>query len=116
VVRVDEIRLGNLNIASPGAAANVLPSAAFPGDVLEMDFGRCLISVCDGRPDRPETDVTGRISYPVPDGLIFVDVRINGKPGRATGVEAGRRGRFQALCHRRPNAGGGTGPRARPAA
>ncbi|WP_291197649.1 aspartyl protease family protein [Hyphomonas sp.] len=94
VVRVDEIRLGNLNLASldaaysedldvPGAAANVLPSTAFPGDILELDFSRRVISVYDGRPDRPETDVSGRINYTVLDGLMFVDVRINGKPGRA---------------------------------
>ena len=94
VVRVDEIRLGNLNLASldaaysedldvPGAAANVLPSTAFPGDILELDFTRRVISIYDGRPDRPKADVSGRINYTVQDGLMFVDVRINGKSGRA---------------------------------
>jgi len=93
VVRVDRIRLGNLNLAAleaacneeldvPGAAADVLPSAAIPGDILEMDFSKRLISVYNGRPERSKSDVSGRINYTVRDGLTFVDVRINGKRGQ----------------------------------
>lgn len=93
VVRVDQIRLGNLKLAAleaaynedldvPGAAANVLPSAAFPGDILELDFSKRLISVYNGRPERSKSDVSGRINYTVRNGLMFVDVRINGKKGQ----------------------------------
>jgi predicted aspartyl protease len=93
VVRIDAVRMGNLSLTAidaaysedldvPGAAANVLPSAAFPGDILEMNFAEQVISVYDGRPDRSSSGASGRINYSLQDGLMFVEMRINGKPGR----------------------------------
>lgn len=94
VVRLSSVRAGNVNLGAvdaaynrdldiPGAAANVLPSSAFPGDILEFDFRTKLISAYDGRPDRPHTTYYDRIPYTLEDGLIFVDVRINGRKGKA---------------------------------
>lgn len=94
VVRLGSIRAGNVNLGAvdaaynrdldiPGAAANVLPSSAFPGDILEFDFKAMLISAYDGRPDRPLSNYYDRIPYRLEDGLIFVDIRINGRKGKA---------------------------------
>lgn len=94
IVRLSSIRAGNVNLGAvdaaynrdldiPGAAMNVLPSSAFPGDILEFDFRTMQISAYDGRPDRPKTNYYDRIPYKIEGGLIFVDVRINGRKGRA---------------------------------
>lgn len=94
VVRLGSIRAGNVNLGAvdaaynrdldiPGAAANVLPSSAFPGDILEFDFKTMLISAYDGRPDRPISNYYDRIPYKVEGGLIFIDIRINGRKGKA---------------------------------
>ncbi len=94
IVRLGSIRAGNVNLGAvdaafnrnldiPGAAANVLPVSAFPGDVLEFDFNAMQISAYDGRPDRPKTRNFETVSYNIENGLIFVDVRINGRKGRA---------------------------------
>lgn len=94
VVRIDRIAIGNLQMAGlnaawspdidiPGTAANVLPSSAFPGDVLEFDFDKGLIVAYDGRPQRRSTEQSDRLDYELIDGLMFIDVRINGRKGRA---------------------------------
>jgi len=94
IVRLESIRAGNVNLGAvdaafnrnldiPGAAINVLPVSAFPGDVLEFDFNAMLISAYNGRPDRPNTENFETVSYKIEHGLIFVDVRINGRKGRA---------------------------------
>lgn len=94
VVRLDSVRLGNLSLHAmdaaystgldvPGAAANILPSSAFPGDVLEFDFDTRTISAYDGKPDVAPGRVAKSLSYEIENGLIFVDIRINGKRGRA---------------------------------
>jgi predicted aspartyl protease len=67
----------------PGTAANILPSSAFPGDVLEFDFRNRLISVYDGRPDRPTNAYHDSVPYKLEGGLMYVEVRINGRKGRA---------------------------------
>jgi predicted aspartyl protease len=94
LVRLGSLRAGTINLGAvdaaynrdleiPGAAANVLPSSAFPGDVLEFDFRRMVISAYNGRPDRPQTNYYDRIPYTLDDGLIFIDIHINGRKGRA---------------------------------
>ncbi|MBI1399623.1 aspartyl protease family protein [Hyphomonas sp.] len=94
VVRLDTISAGNLrmhavdaayndNIEVPGAANNVLPASAFPGDVLEFDFEARTISAYDGKPDVKRTHYAGAVKYSDEGGLIFIGIRINGKPGRA---------------------------------
>lgn len=94
VVRLGSIRAGNVNLGAvdaaynrdldiPGAAANVLPSSAFPGDILEFDFRTNLISAYDGRPDRPLSNYYDRMPYKVDGGLMFIDIRINGRKGKA---------------------------------
>lgn len=94
VVRLDTIVAGNLrleavdaayNTASgvPGSAANVMPASAFPGDVLEFDFDAGTITAYDGKPDTVRTHFADSVAYTVEGGLIFIEVRINGKPGRA---------------------------------
>ena len=72
----------NTEFDVPGAR-NVLPSSAFEGDVIDFDFKNQRIMVYDGRPDRrayamPSTQKIDRV-----DGLMFTEVRINGKKGRA---------------------------------
>ncbi len=93
VVRLNSVKTGNVRLGAleaaysrdldiPGTAANVLPSSAFPGDVLEFDFRNRLISVYDGRPDRPKSNLYDSVPYKLDGGLIFVDIRINGRKGR----------------------------------
>jgi predicted aspartyl protease len=92
VVQVGAVKMGNLNLGAldaaynedldvPGAAANVLPSAAFPGDVLEINFEKGLIAMYNGRPDRKKSGVTDALDFETRDGLIFVEIRINGTKG-----------------------------------
>ncbi len=93
IVRLDSVTTGNVRLGAldaaysrdlniPGTAANVLPSSAFPGDVLEFDFRNRLISVYDGRPDRPKSTYFDTVPYTLEGGLMFVDIRINGRKGR----------------------------------
>ena len=88
IVRLDSVKTGNVRLGAleaaysrdldiPGTAANVLPSSAFPGDVLEFDFRNRLISVYDGRPDRPTTTYHDSVPYKLDGGLMYVDIRIN---------------------------------------
>ena len=94
VVRLDTVTAGNLRIHAidaafnneidvPGAAINVLPASAFPGDVLEFDFEARTISAYDGKPEVRRTHYADAVKYSDDGGLIFIDVRINGKLGRA---------------------------------
>lgn len=94
VVRLDQIRTGNSHLLGidaayndhieiPGAASNVLPASAFRADVLEFDFEARTISVYDGKPEVTLSRYANALAYTVEDGLIFVDVKINGKKGRA---------------------------------
>lgn len=94
VVLLDTVVAGNLRLQAvdaayntapgvPGSAANVMPASAFPGDVLEFDFEAGTISAYDGKPDTVRTHFADSVTYTVEGGLIFIEVRINGKPGRA---------------------------------
>lgn len=94
VVRIGTVDLGALRLNAldaaysedmdvPGAAANVLPVSAFPGDVLELDFEDGLISLYDGRPEINRSRYSDSLPFMIEDGLIFIPVRINGKTGRA---------------------------------
>jgi len=94
VVQLATVAAGNLRIHAvdaayneaiqvPGAALNVLPAAAFPGDVLEFDFESRTISVYDGQPEVKRTHYADAMDYTDQGGLLFVDVRINGRLGRA---------------------------------
>lgn len=94
IVQLDKVKLGNLNLNAlkaayareidiPGTASNVLPASALPGDVLQFDFRAGLISAYDGRPDRPHEAYFDSLKYELEDGLMFIEVRINGRKGRA---------------------------------
>ncbi len=94
VVGIDSIRAGgfridavtaawNADLDIPGAAPTILPVSAFPGDVLEFDFAKGEMLAYDGRPVRRSTEQSDRMDYETIDGLMFVEVRINGKKGRA---------------------------------
>lgn len=94
VVRLNTISAGNLqmhavdaayneSIEVLGAANNVLPASAFPGDVLEFDFEARTISAYDGKPDVKRSHYAGGVEYSEEGGLIFIGIRINGKSGRA---------------------------------
>lgn len=94
VVRLDSVRAGNARLMSlaaafseeinvPGVSGNVLPASAFPGDVLEFDFEAGTITAYDGQPEVDKRRYADKLSYEVEGGLIFVDVQINGRKGRA---------------------------------
>ncbi len=94
IVRLNSLKAGNVRLNAveaaysrdldiPGAAANILPASAFPGDILEFDFRARKISAYDGPPDRQRDDVYDILSYKLDGGLMFVTVRINGRKGRA---------------------------------
>ncbi len=94
VVRLDQVRAGDFHMLGidaayndesgiPGAAANVLPASAFGGDVLEFDFEARTISVYEGKPMVLPSHYADSVAYTVDDGLIFIDIRVNGKKGRA---------------------------------
>ncbi len=88
-IDIGSLRLGALEAAYsedmdvPGAAANVLPVSAFPGDVLEFNFEDGLISLYDGRPENDRSRYSETLPFTVDGGLIFIPVQINGKTGRA---------------------------------
>ena len=92
VVQIGGLKMGELSLPAmdaayskdldiPGAAPNVLPSAAFPGDVLELNFEERQIRLYDGRPDRSNSGVSDAVNYETRGGLMFVEVRINGQAG-----------------------------------
>ena len=92
VVQIRGLKVGELNLAAldaayskdldiPGAAQNILPSAAFPGDVLELNFQERQIRLYDGRPYRPKSGTSDTVQYETRNGLMFVEVRINGQAG-----------------------------------
>lgn len=98
----------NPNFDLSGAASNILPFSVFPGDVVEFDFSRMQISSYNGRPDNPETDNIQRIRYIEDRGLLFAEIRINGKKGRAL-VDTGANvsyvnSAFEELANMRSNA------------
>ncbi|HRX74746.1 MAG TPA: aspartyl protease family protein [Hyphomonas sp.] len=93
VVRLDQLAVGNVlktdlpaalnrRLDVPGAE-NVLPASAFEGDVIDFDFQNRRVMVYNGRPDRSTSLVPSVQRYDEVDGLLFVDVRINGRKGRA---------------------------------
>lgn len=94
VVHIGSIDLGGLRLSAldaaysedmdvPGAAANILPVSAFPGDVLELNFEDGVISLYDGRPEIDRSRYADSLPFTLDDGLIFIPVQINGKIGRA---------------------------------
>lgn len=94
----------NLNVVGAG---NVLPANAFEGDVIDFDFENMRVMVYDGRPDRSSRLVPTSLKYADEGGLIFVDVRINGRKGRAL-VDTGSNvtfinSRFAEKSHTRAN-------------
>ena len=93
VVHLETVLTGNARIKAmdaayvegidvPGVASNVLPASAFPGDVLEFDFDSGTISAYDGKPDVHDRRYADSVPYTVEGGLIFVDIRVNGRKGR----------------------------------
>lgn len=93
VVRLERLVVGNVlktdlpvalntRLDVPGAA-NVLPASAFEGDVIDFDFENQRVMIYNGRPDRSAYLMPSVQKYEEVDGLLFVDVRINGKKGRA---------------------------------
>lgn len=62
---------------------NVLPASAFEGDVLDFDFENQRVMVYDGRPDRSVRLIPSSIRYDDRDGLIFIEIEINGRKGKA---------------------------------
>jgi len=94
VVHLDSVKAGNVSLIAlaaaynddinvPGMVGNVLPASAFPGDVLEFDFEAGTITAYDGRPDVSKRRYSDKLAYDVEGGLIFVEVQINGRKGRA---------------------------------
>ncbi|HRJ01114.1 MAG TPA: aspartyl protease family protein [Hyphomonas sp.] len=73
----------NEDIEVPGSPLNILPASAIPGDVLEFDFERGLISTYDGRPQNAPSRYVQTVDYMVDDGLIFVSIQMNGHKGLA---------------------------------
>ena len=93
VVELDSLQVGNvmktnlevaLNVnMNVTGAQNVLPANAFDGDVIDFDFENQRVMVYDGRPDRSRRMVPSSLRYADESGLVFVNVRINGRKGRA---------------------------------
>ena len=93
VVRLNRLVAGNVALSDvdvalnerldvPGAK-NVVPASAFEGDVIDFDFQRQRVMAYNGRPDRSAYLVPSSLRIMNEDGLMFVEVRINGKKGRA---------------------------------
>jgi predicted aspartyl protease len=93
VVQLETLMVGNvlktdlpvaLNVdLNVTGAQNVLPANAFEGDIIDFDFENQRVMVYNGRPDRSSRLVPSTLRYDDENGLIFVDVRINGRKGRA---------------------------------
>jgi len=82
VVKTDVPVALNLELDVLGAAS-VLPANAFDGDVIDFDFKNGRVMIYDGRPDRKAGQSPSSLRYEEADGLMFVEVRINGRKGRA---------------------------------
>lgn len=65
----------------PGAPL-VMPAVSFGGDVLDFDYPAGRFSVYPGRP-LAVTGSSGRGRFALENGLMFVEVRLNGVKGRA---------------------------------
>lgn len=117
VVQLDRLVVGNvmktdvpvaLNVdLNVTGAQNVLPASAFEGDVIDFDFENQRVMVYDGRPDRSARLVPSSMRYETINGLPFVEVRINGRKGRAL-IDTGSsityvNSRFAADSHTTPN-------------
>ncbi|MEZ6001437.1 aspartyl protease family protein [Hyphomonas sp.] len=93
VVSLDSMVVGNVSKTDMPVALNedfdvigtqnVLPANAFEGDVLDFDFENQRVMVYDGRPDRSVRLIPSSIRYEDRDGLIFIQVEINGRKGKA---------------------------------
>jgi len=93
VVSLDSLLVGNvLKTDIPVAlnadfnvlgTQNVLPASAFEGDVLDFDFANQRVMVYDGRPDRSARLVPSSLPYTDRGGLIFIEVEVNGRKGKA---------------------------------
>ncbi|HPE46870.1 MAG TPA: aspartyl protease family protein [Hyphomonas sp.] len=93
VVRLDSLVAGNVALTDvpvalnvrldvPGAT-NVLPANSLDGDIIDFDFKNQRLMVYDGRPERNSRLSTSALRISEESGLLFVDIRINGKKGRA---------------------------------
>lgn len=93
VVRLDRLTVGNVlktdlpvalnrRLDVPGAT-NVLPANAFEGDVVDFDFENRRIMIYNGRPDRSASMVPSALRLREVNGLLFAEVRINGRKGQA---------------------------------
>jgi predicted aspartyl protease len=82
VVKTDIPVALNLDLDVLGAAS-VLPASAFEGDVIDFDFSNGRVMIYNGRPDRKPGQSPSSLRYEETGGLMFVEVRINGRKGRA---------------------------------
>lgn len=82
VVKTDIPVALNLDLDVLGAAS-VLPASAFEGDVIDFDFSNGRVMIYNGRPDRNPGQSPSVLRYEESNGLMFVEVRINGRKGRA---------------------------------
>lgn len=62
---------------------NILPTAIFQSDVVDFDFPNARVELYDGRPQRISGTHRNAIDYTPHEGLILIDIRINGAPGKA---------------------------------
>ncbi len=85
---------GNTSLGTVNAAVNsksrfighrtIVPLKALPGRSVDFNFEANTIKFYDRKPERQSRDnIVSRIKYEEIDGLLFVPVRLNGKPGRA---------------------------------
>ncbi|MEL7546782.1 MAG: aspartyl protease family protein [Pseudomonadota bacterium] len=61
----------------------ILPLSLFEESIVDFDFRNDRVLLYDGRPKMVRRGRTSKINYVDSDGLIFVDIRINGAKGRA---------------------------------
>jgi len=62
---------------------NILPVSLFSTSVIDFDFANHTVALYDGRPKRVPGAERNSIGYFDHDGLIFIDVSINGTRGHA---------------------------------
>lgn len=62
---------------------NILPTSIFQSDVVDFDFPNGRVELYDGRPQRIRGTHRNAIEYLPHEGLILIDIRINGAPGKA---------------------------------
>ena len=82
VAKADLLVALNTRLDNPGMK-NVLPVNALEGDVIDFDFEKKRVLVYNGRPDRIRHMVPSSQKIEVENGLLFIEVRVNGKKGRA---------------------------------